>query len=55
MLQAKIRLDPAMSRRQAEEIWESQDKLPRQEFDPRTYFNLHDLNGDGYHDVNEIR
>ncbi|KAJ8682116.1 hypothetical protein QAD02_017908 [Eretmocerus hayati] len=42
------------SKKQLEEVWEKQDHMD-QEFDPRTFFYLHDLNGDGYWDQNEVK
>lgn len=28
--------------------------MPKQEFDPKTFFALHDINGDGYLDPEEV-
>ena len=42
------------SRAQLEEVWQEEDHLPKNEFDPKTFFSLHDLNGDGYLDVQEV-
>ncbi|CAD6184999.1 unnamed protein product [Caenorhabditis auriculariae] len=36
------------SRDQLEEVWEESDHLDKDSFNPRTFFALHDLNGDGY-------
>ncbi|CAB3399881.1 unnamed protein product [Caenorhabditis bovis] len=36
------------SRDQLEEVWEESDHLEKDQFNPRTFFALHDLNGDGY-------
>lgn len=42
------------SRAQLEQVWAEQDHLPKNDFDPKTFFSLHDLNGDGYLDVQEV-
>lgn len=41
-------------KKQLEEVWEKEDGLDPESFDPRTFFNLHDKNGDGYLDVYEL-
>lgn len=35
------------SKKQLEEVWQEKDNLPKDEFDPKTFFALHDVNGDG--------
>lgn len=35
------------SKQQLEEVWQEKDNLPKEEFDPKTFFALHDINGDG--------
>lgn len=40
---------------QFEEVWEKKDHLPANEFDPKTFFALHDLNSDNYWDPGEVR
>lgn len=42
------------SKDQLEQVWQDVDKLPKESFDPKTFFNLHDLNGDGYLDIAEL-
>jgi len=42
------------SKAQLEQVWEEQDHLPKNEFDPKTFFSLHDINGDGYLDQQEV-
>lgn len=37
-----------------EEVWQDVDKLPKDSFEPKTFFNLHDLTGDGYLDISEL-
>ncbi|XP_025115296.1 nucleobindin-2-like isoform X1 [Pomacea canaliculata] len=41
------------SKDQFEEVWEKDDHL-EQEFDPKTFFFMHDINGDGIWDVQEV-
>lgn len=43
------------TRQQFEEVWEKKDNLPKQEFDPRTFFALHDLDSNSYWDPQEVR
>ncbi|PAA81508.1 hypothetical protein BOX15_Mlig034413g4, partial [Macrostomum lignano] len=42
------------SREQLKEAWEKGDRMDRDSFDPKAFFMLHDINGDGHMDVNEI-
>jgi len=39
---------------QLEEVWEKEDGLDPESFDPKTFFKLHDKNNDGYLDVFEL-
>ncbi|KAE9550285.1 hypothetical protein FO519_006499 [Halicephalobus sp. NKZ332] len=41
-------------RDQLEEVWEESDHMDKDNYDPRTFFALHDLNGDGYWNDDEI-
>uniref|UniRef100_A0A6M2E2Z4 Putative nucleobindin-2 isoform x2 n=1 Tax=Xenopsylla cheopis TaxID=163159 RepID=A0A6M2E2Z4_XENCH len=43
------------SKQQLEEVWEKQDHMENQNFDPRTFFMLHDLDGNGVWDQNEVK
>lgn len=43
------------TKQQFEEIWEKKDNLPKNEFDPRTFFALHDTDSNGHWDQNEVR
>ncbi|XP_046603248.1 nucleobindin-2 isoform X2 [Neodiprion virginianus] len=43
------------SKPQLEEVWEKQDHMENQDFDPRTFFYLHDLDGNGVWDQNEVK
>ncbi|XP_074603763.1 nucleobindin-2-like isoform X2 [Brevipalpus obovatus] len=42
------------SKQQLEEVWEEQDHMPKEEFNPKTFFAIHDVNGDGYLDSEEV-
>uniref|UniRef100_UPI003AAD0650 nucleobindin-2b isoform X1 n=2 Tax=Centroberyx gerrardi TaxID=166262 RepID=UPI003AAD0650 len=42
------------SQDQLKEVWEESDGLDPNEFEPKTFFKLHDSNGDGYFDENEL-
>lgn len=44
-----------MTKEQLEEVWEKQDHLDAQDFDPKTFFVMHDLNGDGHWDEDEVK
>lgn len=35
-------------------MWEEADGLDPEDFDPKTFFNLHDTNGDGFFDEQEL-
>jgi len=41
-------------KQQLEEVWEEQDHM-QQDFDPRTFFMLHDLDGNGRWDQDEVK
>ncbi|XP_021917818.1 nucleobindin-2 isoform X3 [Zootermopsis nevadensis] len=43
------------SKQQLEEVWEKQDHMDNQEFNPRTFFHLHDLDGNGVWDADEVK
>ncbi|CAF0785461.1 unnamed protein product [Adineta ricciae] len=42
------------SRDQMEEVWTKVDKLETNQFKPKAFFKLHDINGDGFLDEGEI-
>jgi hypothetical protein len=44
-----------MSKDQLEEVWEDQDHMQAQDWDPKTFFAMHDLDGNGRWDENEVR
>jgi hypothetical protein len=42
------------SKDQLEEVWEEQDHLEGEKFNPHTFFSLHDIDGNNYLDEFEI-
>merc|ERR1711976_833057 len=44
-----------MSKDQLEEVWEEQDHMRPEDWNPKTFFAMHDLNGDNQWDEDEIR
>ncbi|XP_041471589.1 nucleobindin-2-like isoform X3 [Lytechinus variegatus] len=42
------------SKKQLEEVWENTDHLDRKDFNPKTFFFLHDSNSDGFLDEFEL-
>ncbi|XP_076450632.1 nucleobindin-2-like isoform X2 [Babylonia areolata] len=42
------------SKDQFEEVWEKEDHLEDQDFDPKTFFLMHDLNNDRMWDIQEV-
>ncbi|XP_077373243.1 nucleobindin-2-like [Festucalex cinctus] len=39
---------------QLKEVWQESDGLDPSDFDPKTFFKMHDNNGDGFFDENEL-
>ncbi|XP_056273443.1 nucleobindin-2-like [Pseudoliparis swirei] len=39
---------------QLKEVWQETDGMDPDQFDPKTFFRMHDSNGDGYLDENEL-
>lgn len=39
---------------QMQEVWEDVDHLEADQFNPKSFFNLHDINSDGFLDEGEI-
>ena len=37
------------------QIWEDKDNMRPEDFDPKTFFAFHDLNGDGVWDQDEVK
>ncbi|XP_041366563.1 nucleobindin-2-like isoform X2 [Gigantopelta aegis] len=49
------RLNHPGSKDQFEEVWHEQDRIDKdQEFDPKSFFMMHDTTGDGVWDINEV-
>eukprot|EP00731_Ephydatia_muelleri_P024774 Em0016g1045a len=48
------RINHPAGRKQLEEVWDKQDGLTQEKFDPKTFFFLHDTNGDRYLDPLEM-
>ncbi|XP_011331230.1 nucleobindin-2 isoform X2 [Ooceraea biroi] len=44
-----------VTKQQLEEVWEKQDHMELQDFNPKTFFHLHDLDGNGFWDQNEVK
>lgn len=40
---------------QLEEVWEKQDHMEGADFDPKSFFMMHDLDSNGYWDENEVK
>ncbi|XP_061392545.1 nucleobindin-2 [Musca vetustissima] len=40
---------------QLEEVWEEQDHMDKQDFDPHTFFMIHDVDGNGFWDETEVK
>lgn len=43
------------SKDQLEEVWEKQDHMEGQDFDPKSFFMMHDLDGNNFWDENEVK
>ncbi|XP_034946858.1 nucleobindin-2 isoform X2 [Chelonus insularis] len=43
------------SKQQLEEVWEKQDHMESQEFNPKTFFSLHDVDNNGVWDPDEVK
>jgi hypothetical protein len=49
------KLKHPMTKDQLEEVWEDQDHMQPEDWDPKTFFAMHDLNGDGYWEEDELK
>jgi len=49
------KLNHPMTKDQLEEVWEEQDHMDPQDWNPKTFFNMHDLDGNGQWDENEVK
>lgn len=43
------------SKDQLEEVWEKQDHMDAEDFDPKKFFMMHDLDGNGFWDEQEVK
>ncbi|XP_076681680.1 nucleobindin 1 isoform X2 [Andrena cerasifolii] len=43
------------SKQQLEEVWEKQDHMDGADFNPKTFFFMHDIDGNGVWDQNEVK
>ncbi|KAJ8737754.1 hypothetical protein PYW08_000349 [Mythimna loreyi] len=43
------------SKQQLEEVWEKQDHMEQQQFDPKAFFMMHDVDGNGVWDADEVK
>ncbi|KAK7602514.1 hypothetical protein V9T40_008103 [Parthenolecanium corni] len=53
--EAKKRVHRPGSRQQLEEVWEEQDHMSKNDFNPRTFFVMHDVDGNGFLDEEEVK
>jgi hypothetical protein len=44
-----------LSKDQLEEVWEEKDGMKSEDFKSETFFSMHDINGDGFWDQDEIK
>jgi len=49
------KLNHPMTKDQLEEVWEEQDHMDAKDWDPKTFFAMHDLDGNGQWDETEVR
>jgi len=49
------KLNHPMTKDQLEEVWEEQDHMREEDWDPKTFFAMHDLNGDGFWEEDELK
>jgi len=49
------KLHHPITKDQLEEVWEESDHMQPEDFDPKTFFAMHDLNGDGFWEEDEIK
>lgn len=52
---ASADLKHPMSEDAIKDVWEEKEQLPKEEFNPKTFFALNDLDGNGLLDLEEIR
>jgi len=52
---AKKHIKHPLTEDTAKEVWETQDELPKDEFNPKTFFALNDVDGNKLLDMDEVR
>jgi len=52
---AAVNIKHPMSEDAAKDVWEEKEKLPKEEFNPKTFFALNDLDSNGLLDLEEVR
>merc|ERR1712088_257767 len=52
---AHDKLKHPMTKDQLEDVWEEQDHMAPEDWDPKTFFAMHDLNGDGFWEEDELK
>lgn len=53
--EGKKRIHHPGSKQQLEEVWETQDHMSKTDFEPKTFFVMHDVDGNGFLDEDEIK
>jgi len=53
--QAGVHVKHPMSEDAEKDVWENEEHLPKDEFNPKTFFALNDLDGNGLLDLEEVR
>ncbi|XKL63522.1 hypothetical protein PGB90_005886 [Kerria lacca] len=53
--EAKKRVHHPGSKQQFEEVWEEQDHMNKNDFNPKTFFVMHDVDGNGFLDEEEVK
>jgi len=53
--QANRKIKHPLTEDTAKEVWEEKEQLPKDEFNPKTFFALNDLDGNGLLDLEEVR
>ena len=54
-MRATVNVNHPMSEDAAKDVWEENEQLPKDEFNPKTFFALNDLDSNGLLDLEEVR